>query len=79
MWTGVMGAMGGRYLGYNPDRQGEKMHMELARNLTRETGFEAMMRVRTSKGVQVGDATAATHSPRWARPILSQCGLSGRG
>jgi protein transport protein SEC24 len=47
---------GGQLYLYSPfsqHRHGEKFHMELSRNLTRQTGFEAIMRLRTSKSISV--------------------------
>lgn len=41
------------YPGFHPSSHGEKMSVELSQTLTRQTGFEAVMRVRCSKGMKV--------------------------
>lgn len=41
------------YPGFRADRDGERFYYDLARLITRETGWEAIMRVRTSKGINV--------------------------
>jgi protein transport protein SEC24 len=41
------------YPGFTSGSDGERFKRDLARNLTRTTGFEAVMRVRTSKGLNV--------------------------
>lgn len=41
------------YPGFKADRDGEKLFREIRTLITRETGFEAVMRVRTSKGIKV--------------------------
>ena len=41
------------YQAFELGRDGQKLSTDLKRNLTRETGFEAVMRVRCSKGMKV--------------------------
>ncbi|RMZ56193.1 hypothetical protein APUTEX25_002383 [Auxenochlorella protothecoides] len=41
------------YPGFSAARDGAKLRAELARNLSRETGWEAVMRIRCSKGLRV--------------------------
>lgn len=41
------------YYGFNPTRYGDKFQRDLYRCITRNTGYDALMRVRTSKGVTV--------------------------
>jgi protein transport protein SEC24 len=41
------------YPNFNAGKDGEKLYMELYRNLSRTTGFEGLMRVRTGKGLSV--------------------------
>eukprot|EP00898_Chlorokybus_atmophyticus_P002080 jgi/Chlat1/2873/Chrsp195S03018 len=41
------------YPGFTVQRDGEKFHMELVRNLTRVTGWEAVMRIRCGKGLKI--------------------------
>jgi protein transport protein SEC24 len=41
------------YPEWNPVRDGEKFCRDIERNLTRTTGFEAVMRVRCSKGIRI--------------------------
>lgn len=38
------------YPGFRADKDGERFYYDLARLITRETGWEAIMRVRTSRG-----------------------------
>lgn len=41
------------YPGFDVGRDGAKLHSEVTRNLTREQGWEAVMRIRCSKGLQI--------------------------
>lgn len=41
------------YPGFQAERDGAKLHAELCHNLTRETAWEAVMRIRCSKGLRV--------------------------
>lgn len=41
------------YPGFKSDRDGEKLYRDIHRVITRETGWEAVMRVRASKGIKV--------------------------
>lgn len=41
------------YPAFQPQRDGAKLTAELARNLTRETAWEAVMRIRCSKGLRI--------------------------
>lgn len=41
------------YPAFRADKDGEKLFRDVIRNITRETGWEAVMRVRTSKGLKV--------------------------
>jgi protein transport protein SEC24 len=44
------------YPGFQSSIHGEKLRHELARDLTRETAWEAVMRIRCGKGHPVHDA-----------------------
>eukprot|EP00884_Botryococcus_braunii_P006881 jgi/Botrbrau1/16194/Bobra.354_1s0001.3 len=41
------------YPGFNPQRDGQKLFQELSHNLFRTTGWEAVMRIRCSKGLRI--------------------------
>ena len=41
------------YPGYHDSVDGERLHTDLTRNLTRQTAWEAVMRVRCSKGFRI--------------------------
>jgi protein transport protein SEC24 len=41
------------YPRFHASRDGERLHNEIQRNLSRETGWEAVMRVRCSKGLRI--------------------------
>lgn len=43
------------YPAYNAVRDGTKFHKELTHNLTRPTGFEAVMRVRATRGLRISN------------------------
>jgi protein transport protein SEC24 len=55
MYVGCMSQFTGGevfyYPGFKADRDGEKLSNDIRRDITRETGFEAVMRVRTSRGI----------------------------
>lgn len=51
------------YPGFHADRNGAKLRAELTHNLTRETGWEAVMRVRCSRGLNV----TSFHGPFFVR------------
>lgn len=41
------------YFKFNPNRDGEKLHFELERNLKREVGYDAILKIRCSTGLSV--------------------------
>jgi protein transport protein SEC24 len=41
------------YPGFNAARDGPKLHAELCHNLARPTAWEAVMRIRCSKGIKI--------------------------
>jgi protein transport protein SEC24 len=41
------------YPNFKGDRDGEKLYRDIIQNITRETGLEAVLRVRTSKGLKI--------------------------
>lgn len=41
------------YPGFNPEVDGPRLHADMVRDLSRTTGFEAVMRVRCTKGLRV--------------------------
>ncbi|KAK9811733.1 hypothetical protein WJX72_009241 [[Myrmecia] bisecta] len=43
------------YPGFNAQRDGVKVHNEIVHNLTRTTGWEAVMRIRCSKGLRISN------------------------
>jgi protein transport protein SEC24 len=42
------------YPGFHQARDGRKLAAELTRNLTRPTAWEAVMRIRCSRGLKIG-------------------------
>jgi protein transport protein SEC24 len=50
------------YPAYHPDRDGDKFSRELSDLLTRPTGFEAVMRVRVTKGLKVTSQPPPPHT-----------------
>lgn len=61
------------YPHYNPTYDGEKLHYDIARNLTRNCGYDAVMTVRTSTGVSFGEYI--TPSGRKPNPLLELSAL----
>lgn len=60
------------YPGFNAPRDAAKLEQELSHNLTRETGWEAVCRIRCSKGLKV--RAARTLDPRpTLKPHPSRC------
>ena len=41
------------YVGFNPERDGPRFESELQKRLTQPTGFEAVMRIRCTKGMKI--------------------------
>ena len=41
------------YPGFHAERDGQKLHSEVVHNLTRPTAWEAVMRIRCSKGLRI--------------------------
>jgi len=43
------------YVGFNPETDGPRFEMELQKRLTQKTGFEAVMRIRCTKGMRISN------------------------